>query len=98
MEDYAMATTNRRTNRLPAEALVAGDRDLMRALMKDAMKEVLEAEMTELLSAAPDHRTETRSGHHAGYYRDHLPSSSKMPLPHQGSELGRSAARILHSR
>src|SRR5205823_2716746 len=65
---YAMATTKRSTNRPPVEALVAGDRDLMKALMKDALQEVLEAEMTELLGASPNERTETRSGYRAGYY------------------------------
>ncbi|WP_425605826.1 transposase [Paraburkholderia translucens] len=63
-----MATTKRSTNRPPAGALVAGDRDLMKALMKDALQEVLEAEMTELLGASPNERTETRSGYWAGYY------------------------------
>ncbi|MDR5736294.1 transposase, partial [Caballeronia sp. LZ025] len=63
-----MATTKRSTNRPSAEALVAGDRDLMKALMKDALQEVLEAEMTELLGAAPNERSETRSGYRAGYY------------------------------
>jgi transposase-like protein len=57
-----MATTKRSTNRPSAEALVAGNRDLMKALMKDALQEVLEAEMTELLGAAPGERTETRNG------------------------------------
>ncbi|WP_370889321.1 hypothetical protein [Caballeronia sp. RCC_10] len=53
-----MATTKRSTNRPPVEALVAGDRDLMKALMKDALQEVLEAEMTELLGeVAPLVRT-----------------------------------------
>src|SRR5437763_5463435 len=63
-----MATTKRSTNRPPVEALVAGYRDLMKALMKDALQEVLEAEMTELLGASPNERTETRSGYRAGYY------------------------------
>jgi len=57
-----MATTNRSTNRLAAEALVAGDGDVMKALMKDALQEVLEAEMTELLGAAPNERAITAVG------------------------------------
>jgi hypothetical protein len=32
---------------------VAGDRDLMKALMKEALQEVLEGEMSEFLGAAP---------------------------------------------
>jgi transposase-like protein len=51
-----------------AEALVAGDRDLMKALMKEALQEVLEAEMSELLGAEPGERTEGRRGYRAGYY------------------------------
>jgi transposase-like protein len=62
-----MAATKRRTNRPPVEAPVAGDRDLMKALMKDALQEVLQAEMIELLGASPNARTETRSGYRAGY-------------------------------
>ncbi|WP_415749437.1 hypothetical protein [Caballeronia sp. J97] len=52
-----MATITRSTNRPPAEALVAGDRDLMKAPMKDALQE--------LLSAAPNERSQTRSGYRA---------------------------------
>jgi transposase-like protein len=63
-----MATTKRSTNRPPVETLVAGDPDLMKALMKDALQEVLEAEMTELLGASPNERTQTRNGYRAGYY------------------------------
>jgi transposase-like protein len=51
-----------------AEALVAGDRDLMKALMKEALQEVLEAEMSEFLGADPGERTEARRGYRAGYY------------------------------
>ena len=36
----------------------------MKVLMKDALQEVREAETTELLGAAPNERTETRSGYH----------------------------------
>jgi transposase-like protein len=61
-----MATAKRNMNLPPAEALVAGDRDLIKALMKDALQEELEAEITELLGAAPNGRMETRSGYRAG--------------------------------
>lgn len=55
-------TTRKRKAKLPAvEALVAGDRDLMKALMRGALQEVLEGEMTEFLGAAPGERTETRT-------------------------------------
>jgi len=51
------------------KALVAGDPDLMKALMKQALQEVLEAEMTEFLGASPGERSESRSGYRAGYYQ-----------------------------
>ena len=51
---------------------VAGDRDLMKALMKEALQEVLEGEMTDCLGAAPGERTEGRTGDRAGYYSRNL--------------------------
>jgi transposase-like protein len=50
------------------EGLVAGERDLMKALMKEALQEVLEGEMTEHLGALPSERSDGRSGYRAGYY------------------------------
>ena len=50
------------------EALVAQDRDLLKALVKEALEQVLQSEMTELLGAGPGERAEGRSGYRAGYY------------------------------
>lgn len=61
-------TTRKHKTKLSAVEAVAGDRDLMKALMKEALQEVLEGEMTEFLGAAPGERTEGRSGYRAGYY------------------------------
>jgi len=57
---------------LLAVEAVAGDRDLMKALMKEALQEVLEGEMTDCLGAAPGERTEGRTGDRAGYYSRNL--------------------------
>ena len=65
-------TTRKRNTKLAAVEAVAGDRDLMKALMKEALQEVLEGEMTEFLGAAPGERTEGRSGYRAGYYGRNL--------------------------
>ena len=54
------------------EVLVAGDRDLMKTLMKEALQEVREGEMTEFLGAAPGERSEGRNGYRAGYYGRNL--------------------------
>lgn len=50
------------------EALVAQDRDLLKALVKEALEQVLQSEMTEFLGAGPGERAEGRSGYRAGYY------------------------------
>jgi putative transposase len=50
------------------EALVAGDQELMRTLVREVMHEVLEAEMTDALEAEPGERTEARLGYRAGHY------------------------------
>ena len=48
-----MTARQHSANSIDLKALVAKDRDLMKALMKEALQEVLEAEMTELLGPAP---------------------------------------------
>lgn len=63
-----MTTRKRKSKLAVAEAMVAGDRDVMKALMKEALQEVLEGEMTEHLGAGPGERSEGRSGYRAGYY------------------------------
>ena len=58
-------TMKERNTKLSAAEAVAGDRDLIKALMKEALQEVLEGEMTDFLGAAPGERTESRSGYRA---------------------------------
>ena len=55
------------TNAIDLKALVAEDCDGMKSLIKAAVQEVLEAEMTELLGAGPHERQEGRQGYRAGY-------------------------------
>ena len=57
-----------KTSVAPVEALLGQDRDVFKQLLRESLQEVLEAEMTELLGAAPGERTEVRSGYRAGYY------------------------------
>src|SRR3982751_1743784 len=49
------------------EALVAQDRDLLKALVKEALDQILQAEMTDCLGAAPGERSSGRVGYRAGY-------------------------------
>ena len=46
------------------------DRDLMKALLRETLQEVLDGEMTEFLGAAAGERTDsgTGTGYRAGYY------------------------------
>jgi transposase-like protein len=48
-----MTTRKKHKAKLLAVEAVAGDRDLMKAFMKEALQEILEGEMTECLGAAP---------------------------------------------
>ena len=63
-----MTARKHSANSIDLKAWVAEDRDLMKALMKEALQEVLEAEMTELLGAGPHERQDGRQGYRAGYY------------------------------
>lgn len=67
-----MTTSKHKAKLNRTEALIAGDRDLMKSLLKEALQEVLEGEMTEFLGASPSERTEGRQGYRAGYYGRNL--------------------------
>lgn len=51
-----------------AETLVSGDPHLLKGLLREALQEVLEGEMTEFLGAEPGERTTQRQGYRSGYY------------------------------
>ena len=46
-----MTVAKLKTKQPSAKALIVGERDLMKALVKEALDEVLDAEMTEVLGA-----------------------------------------------
>jgi len=50
------------------ESLFVSDRDLFKELLRESLQEVLEAEMTELIGAAPGERSAERTGYRAGHY------------------------------
>jgi transposase-like protein len=52
-----------------SEALLAGDEEFLRALVRKALQEVLEVEMTQALGAEKGERTTDRLGYRSGYYR-----------------------------
>jgi transposase-like protein len=53
---------------IDVKALLAGDGEFVRALMRTALQEVLEVEMTEALGAEKGERTAGRLGYRSGYY------------------------------
>ncbi len=65
-------TVKEHKTKLSLVELVAGERDLLKDLMREALQAVLEGEMTEFLGAAPGERTDSRNGYRAGYYRRNL--------------------------
>jgi len=67
-----MTVSKLKTKKPWVEALVSGDRDLMKGLLREALQEVLATEMTEFLGAGPGERSEERTGYRAGYYRRDL--------------------------
>ena len=60
-----MTTRAQRSAKSPKiEALIGQDRELLKALVKEAVQEVLEAEMTEALGAQAGERTADRASLH----------------------------------
>lgn len=62
-KESTKATSKHKSKLNRTEALIAGDRDLMKSLLKEALQEVLEGELTEFLGASPSERTEGRQGY-----------------------------------
>ena len=64
-----MTTKHKRNPSLQAvETLLGNDRDALKELVKDALEQILESEMTDALGAAPGERSAERLGYRAGHY------------------------------
>jgi hypothetical protein len=66
-----MHTVNKRQGKsgtIDIKALVREDEEFLRALVRTALQEVLEAEMTEALGAEKGERAAGRQGYRSGYY------------------------------
>ena len=63
-----MAHKKSTSNLVALESLISEDRDLIRELIHQTVQQVLDAEMTDFLGAAPGERTEERRGYRAGFY------------------------------
>jgi hypothetical protein len=65
---HTMTKRQGRSGTIDVKALLAGDEEFLRALMRTALQEVLEVEMTEALGAEKGERTAGRLGYRSGYY------------------------------
>ena len=62
-----MTDDHRRPDAATAQAILLDDADFLREIVERVLQEVLEAEMTEHVGAAPYERTEARKGHRNGH-------------------------------
>ena len=78
-----------------AKEAIASDAEGLKALLRAAFEEVLEAEMTEALGAAKGERTERRLGHWSGYNeRDLITRLGKFELRFRRTRGGRFSTEL----
>src|SRR6516164_6970579 len=65
---HTMTARKGKTGTIDVKALLAGDEEFLRALVRTALQEVLEVEMTQALGAEKSERTTDRLGYRSGYY------------------------------
>ena len=63
-----MTERNGKSGTIDVKALLAGDEEFLGALVRTALQEVLEVEMTQALGAEKGERTADRLGYRSGYY------------------------------
>src|SRR6201981_1815666 len=66
---HTMTKRQGRSGRIDIKAVLAEDEEFLRTLVRMALQEVLEAEMTEALGAEKGERASGRQGSRWGYYR-----------------------------
>src|SRR5438874_519527 len=65
---HTMTKKQGKSGTIDIKAVLAEDEEFLRALVRMALQEVLEAEMTEALGAEKGERTSGRQGYRSGYY------------------------------
>jgi transposase-like protein len=65
---HTMTGKKGKTEVIDVKALLAGDEAFLRTVVRAALQEVLEAEMTEAVGAGKGERTPSRVGYRSGYY------------------------------
>ena len=62
-----MTKDHRRLDAQTVQGILLDDPDFLHEIVERVLQELLEAEMTEHIGAAPHQRTNTRKGHRNGY-------------------------------
>jgi hypothetical protein len=75
---HTMTKRQGKSGTIDVKALLAEDEEFLRALVRTALQEVLEAEMTEALGAEKGERAAGRQGYRSGYYGRTLITRSKL--------------------
>src|ERR1700739_894960 len=65
---HTMTKRQGKSGTIDVKALLAEDEEFLRALVRTALQEVLEAQMTEALGAEKGERAASREGYRSGYY------------------------------
>src|SRR5256886_4701242 len=65
---HTMTKRQGKSGTIDVKVLMAEDEEFLRALVRTALQEVLEAEMTEALGAEKGERATGRQGYRSGYY------------------------------
>src|SRR5207248_81044 len=65
---HTMTKRQGKTGTIDVKAVLAEDEEFLRALVRTALQEVLEAEMTEAVGAEKGERTAGRQSYRSGYY------------------------------
>src|SRR5499427_4785242 len=65
---HTMTERKGKSGTIDVKALLAGDEEFLRALVRTALQEVLEVEMAKTLGAEKGERTSGRLGYRSGYY------------------------------
>src|SRR6516164_150962 len=78
---HTMTERKIKSGTIDVKALLAGDEEFLRGLVRTALQEVLEVEMTEALGAEKSERTAGRLGYRSGYYGRTLDWQARAARP-----------------
>jgi hypothetical protein len=91
---HTMTKRQGKSGTIDVKALLREDEEFLRALVRTALQEVLEGEMTEALGADKGERTAGRQGYRSGYYRTLITRIGKLELRVPQDRTGRFSTEL----